>query len=99
MTRHDVWGPPVVPWFMDRMRHIPVNRQAPVYTYLRARRELVARRAAAPSEAGISFSYTVRPLMRGAVSLARDTGAPSSRWPSGEPSACSPSVTRSRHLT
>ena len=27
-------------------------------------------------EAGISFSYTVRPLMRGLVSLARETGAP-----------------------
>ena len=28
MTRHDVWEVPVVPWFMDRMRHIPVDRQA-----------------------------------------------------------------------
>ena len=27
-------------------------------------------------EAGISYSYTVRPLMRGVVSLARETGAP-----------------------
>jgi 1-acyl-sn-glycerol-3-phosphate acyltransferase len=77
MTRHDVWEVPVVPWFMDRMRHIPVNRQAPAYTYLRARRELEAGEAVcAFPEAGISYSFTVRPLMRGAVSLARATGAP-----------------------
>ena len=41
LTRHDVWEVPVVPWFMDRMRHIPVDRLAPAYTYLRARKELV----------------------------------------------------------
>jgi 1-acyl-sn-glycerol-3-phosphate acyltransferase len=77
LTRHDVWEVPVVPWFMDRMRHIPVNRQAPAYTYLRARRELDAGEAVgAFPEAGISYSYTVRPLMRGAASLARETGAP-----------------------
>ena len=77
LTRHDVWDVPVVPWFMNRMGHIPVNREAPVYTYLRARRELLAGEAVcAFPEAGISFSYTVRPLMRGAVSLARDAGAP-----------------------
>jgi 1-acyl-sn-glycerol-3-phosphate acyltransferase len=77
MTRHDVWEVPVVPWFMDRMRHLPVDRQAPAYTYLRARRELEAGEAVgAFPEAGISYSFTVRPLMRGAASLARDTGAP-----------------------
>jgi len=77
LTRHDVWDVPAVPWFMDRMRHIPVNRLAPAYTYLRARRELEAGEAiGAFPEAGISYSYTVRPLMRGAASLARETGAP-----------------------
>ena len=77
MTRHDVWDVPVVPWFMERMRHIPVDRQVPAYTYLRARRELLAGEAVCGfPEAGISYSYTVRPLMRGVVSLARDTGAP-----------------------
>ncbi len=77
LTRHDVWDVPVVPWFMDRMRHIQVNRQAPAYTYLRARRELEAGEAVgAFPEAGISYSYTVRPLMRGVASLARETGAP-----------------------
>lgn len=77
MTRHDVWEVPVVPWFMDRMRHIPVDRQAPAYTYLRARRELERGQAVCGfPEAGISYSYTVRPLMRGVASLARDTGAP-----------------------
>ena len=77
MTRHDVWEVPVVPWFMDRMRHIPVNRLAPAYTYLRARTELALGEAVcAFPEAGVSHSYTVRPLMRGAVALARETGAP-----------------------
>jgi 1-acyl-sn-glycerol-3-phosphate acyltransferase len=77
MTRHDVWEVPVVPWLMDRMRHIPVDRLTPAYTYLRARRELLDGEAVcAFPEAGISHSYTVRPLMRGAVALARETGAP-----------------------
>ena len=77
LTRHDVWEVPVVPWFMSRMRHIPVNRQAPAYTYLRARRELELGEAVCCfPEAGISYSYTVRPLMRGAASLARETGVP-----------------------
>ena len=77
MTRHDVWEVPVVPWFMDRMRHIPVDRQVPAHTYLRARRALEAGEAVGGfPEAGISYSYTVRPLMRGVVSLARATGAP-----------------------
>ena len=77
LTRHDVWDVPVVPWFMNRMRHIPVNRQAPAYTYLRARRELELGEAVCGfPEAGISYSYTVRPLMRGLASLARDTGVP-----------------------
>jgi 1-acyl-sn-glycerol-3-phosphate acyltransferase len=66
-----------VPYFMDRMRHIPVNRQAPAYTYLRARRELELGEAVCSfPEAGISYSYTVRPLMRGAASLAGETGVP-----------------------
>ena len=77
LTRHDVWEVPAVPWFMDRMRHIPVDREAPAYTYLRARRELESGEAVCGfPEAGISHSYTVRPLMRGVVALARETGAP-----------------------
>jgi 1-acyl-sn-glycerol-3-phosphate acyltransferase len=77
LTRHDVWEVPVVPWFMDRMRHIPVNRLAPAYTFLRARKELARGEAVGVfPEAGISHSFTVRPLMRGAVALARETGAP-----------------------
>lgn len=77
LARHDVWDVPVVPWFMDRMGHVPVDRQAPAHAYLRARSML--RRGEAVGgfpEAGISFSFTVRPLMRGLVSLARETGAP-----------------------
>jgi 1-acyl-sn-glycerol-3-phosphate acyltransferase len=77
MSRHDVWEVPVVPWFMDRMRHVPVDRQAPAHAYLRARSLLRRGEAVcAFPEAGVSFSYTVRPLMRGVVSLARETGVP-----------------------
>ncbi len=77
LTRHDVWEVPAVSWFMDRMGHIPVDRQTPAYTYLRARRALAAGEAVCGfPEAGISYSYTVRPLMRGLVSLARESGAP-----------------------
>ena len=77
MTRHDVWDVPVVRRFMNGMGHVPVNRQAPAHAYLRARRLLASGEAVAGfPEAGISYSFTVRPLMRGLVSLARDTGAP-----------------------
>lgn len=77
MTRHDVWETPVLPWFMDRMQHIPVDRLAPAHAYLRARRLLERGEAIGGfPEAGISHSFTVRPLMRGLASLARDTGAP-----------------------
>ena len=59
------------------MQHIPVDRQAPAHAYLRARRMLREGEAVGGfPEAGISFSYTVRPLMRGLVALARETGAP-----------------------
>jgi 1-acyl-sn-glycerol-3-phosphate acyltransferase len=77
MARHDVWEVPAVPWFMDRMRHIPVDRQAPAHAYLRAR-SLLRRGEAVGAfpEAGVSFSFTVRPLMRGLVALAQETGAP-----------------------
>jgi hypothetical protein len=54
-----------------------VDRRAPAHAYLRARRLLHEGEAVGGfPEAGISFSYTVRPLMRGLVALARDTGAP-----------------------
>jgi 1-acyl-sn-glycerol-3-phosphate acyltransferase len=77
MTRHDVWHQPLVRPFMDAMRHIPVDRQAPAAAYLRARRLLQQGEAIAGfPEAGISYSFTVRPLMRGMAALARDTGAP-----------------------
>ena len=62
---------------MERMRHIPVDRQAPAAAYLRARSLLRDGQAVgAFPEAGISYSYTVRPLMRGVASLARETGVP-----------------------
>jgi 1-acyl-sn-glycerol-3-phosphate acyltransferase len=77
MTRHDVWEVPIVPWFMDRMRHVPVNREVPAHAFLRARRLLEEGEAVSGfPEAGISYSFTVRPLMRGVVALAQQTGAP-----------------------
>ena len=77
MARHDVWTFPPVGWAMERMRHIPVDRQAPASAYLRARSLLRSGEAVgAFPEAGISYSYTVRPLMPGVAALARETGVP-----------------------
>lgn len=77
MARHDVWHVPLVGRGMDHMRHVPVDRTAPAAAYLRARALLREGEAVcAFPEAGISYSYTVRPLMRGAVALAREVGVP-----------------------
>jgi 1-acyl-sn-glycerol-3-phosphate acyltransferase len=77
LTRHDVWKPGPLAWAMDRMRHVPVDRTAPASAYLTARRLLREGEAVGVfPEAGISWSFTVRGLMRGAVALARETGAP-----------------------
>lgn len=77
MCRHDVWNNPLVARPMTRMRHIPVDRQAPAGAYLTARQRLLAGDAVcAFPEAGISYSYTVRALMPGVASLARATGVP-----------------------
>lgn len=77
MTRHDVWHRRSLAWSMNRMRHIPVDRAAPAAAYLRARRLLLDGEAVCSfPEAGISYSYTVRSLMRGVASLARETGVP-----------------------
>lgn len=81
MTRYDVWKPGIryrpIAWAMTRMRHIPVDRAHAVTAYLTARRLLGEGEAVGIfPEAGISYSYTVRPMMRGAAALARETGAP-----------------------
>jgi 1-acyl-sn-glycerol-3-phosphate acyltransferase len=77
MTRHDVWNVPVISHLMSGMQHIPVNREAPAHAYLRAKRLLEEGEVVGGfPEAGISYSYTVRPLMRGFLSLAQQTGAP-----------------------
>ncbi|MCW2794942.1 MAG: hypothetical protein JWM79_439 [Nocardioides sp.] len=77
MCRHDIWNVPVVAQAMTGMRHVPVDRLAPAGAYLTARRLLKEGQAVlAFPEAGISFSYTVRPLMRGVAALARETGVP-----------------------
>jgi 1-acyl-sn-glycerol-3-phosphate acyltransferase len=77
MCRHDVWHVPLVRTAMDRMQHVPVDREAPAAAYLKARRLLGEGEAVGSfPEAGVSWSYTVRSLMRGVASLARETGAP-----------------------
>jgi 1-acyl-sn-glycerol-3-phosphate acyltransferase len=77
LARYDSWRPGVVAWAMDRMRHVPVDRAAPAAAYLRARALLREGEAVGIfPEAGISYSYAVRSLMRGAAALARETGAP-----------------------
>lgn len=77
LCRHDVWRLPLVRAAMDRMQHVPVDREAPAAAYLQARRQLRAGEAVGVfPEAGISYSYTVRALMPGVASLARETGAP-----------------------
>ena len=77
LCRHDVWHLPLVRTAMDRMQHVPVDREAPAGAYLRARRLLREGEAVGVfPEAGISYSYTVRSLMPGVASLALETGAP-----------------------
>ncbi|MEZ5159282.1 MAG: lysophospholipid acyltransferase family protein [Marmoricola sp.] len=88
MSRYDVWNKPWAAAFMDGMRHIPVDRDAPAAALLRARDMLDEGEALAIfPEAGISYSYTVRPLMRGVAALARATGAavvPTAIWESAD---------------
>lgn len=77
MSRHDVWNVPLVSRAMTHMRHIPVDRTAPAGAYLTARALLDQGEAVcAFPEAGISYSFTVRSMMRGVAALARETGAP-----------------------
>lgn len=77
MTRHDVWHVRGLTRPMDAMQHIPVDRQAPAGAYVMARRLLRNGEAVCSfPEAGISYSYTVRSLMRGVASLARETSVP-----------------------
>jgi len=77
LCRHDVWSVPLVGRAMDRMKHVPVDREAPAAAYLQARRLLREGDAVGVfPEAGISWSWTVRSLMPGVASLARETGAP-----------------------
>ena len=62
---------------MVGMGHVPVDREAPAAAYLAALRLLREGEAVCVfPEAGISWSYAVRSLMRGPAALARETGAP-----------------------
>lgn len=76
MTRHDVWDRRWRAAPMSSMQHVPVDRQAPAAAYLHARRLLREGHAVGTfPEAGISYSFTVRSLMRGTAALAQETGA------------------------
>ncbi|MGO4256157.1 lysophospholipid acyltransferase family protein [Marmoricola sp. RAF53] len=107
LTRYDAWVPGPPAWFLTRMRHVPVDRQAPAAAYLTARRLLGEGEAVGIfPEAGISYSFTVRALMPGVAALARETGAPvvpvaiwgSQRiWSVGVPEP-SPELTRGRRV-
>lgn len=75
-VRHDAWHPRGLDTPMTAMGHIPVDRAAPAAAYLRARRLLREGEVVGNfPEAGISYSFTVRALMKGTAALARDTGA------------------------
>ncbi|CAM3336301.1 lysophospholipid acyltransferase family protein [Nocardioides dubius] len=77
LCRHDAWEHPVAGPVLHALRHIPVDRDAPAGAYLAARRALRDGDVVGLfPEAGISYSYTVRALMPGAVSLASETGVP-----------------------
>lgn len=77
LCRHDVFDVPLVGAAMHHMQHVPVDRAAPAAAYLTSRRLLRAGEAVCSfPEAGISYSYTVRSLMRGVAALARETGVP-----------------------
>lgn len=77
LCRHDIWDVPLVGTAMDRMRHVPVDRAAPAAAYLQARRLVEQGEAVCLfPEAGLSWSYTVRSMMRGVVALSRETGVP-----------------------
>jgi 1-acyl-sn-glycerol-3-phosphate acyltransferase len=76
MCRADMWDTPAGA-ALTRMRHVPVDRQAPAAAYLMARRLLGEGEAVCVfPEAGISAAYVVRAVMPGAVALALETGAP-----------------------
>lgn len=76
LCREPIWHTPAAR-VLDAMGHVPVDRDAPAAAYLRTRRLLEDGEVIGLfPEAGISYSYTVRSLMRGAAALARETGAP-----------------------
>jgi 1-acyl-sn-glycerol-3-phosphate acyltransferase len=77
MCRHDIWQQPGLAAPMSAMRHVPVDREAPAGAYLMARRLLGEGEVVGIfPEAGISHSFTIRSLMLGTASLARETGVP-----------------------
>ena len=77
LCRHDIWHVRGVRAAMDRMQHVPVDREAPAGAYVTARRLLRSDEAVCSfPEAGISYSHTVRSLMPGTAALARETGVP-----------------------
>ncbi len=77
LARHDVWEHRVAGPLMRSMRHIPVDRAAPAAALLAGRAALDRGEVLGVfPEAGVSTSFTVRPMMPGAVALAAGTQAP-----------------------
>ncbi len=75
-VRFDFWHPPGLSRPLTAMKHIPVDRRAPAAAYLQARGLLRAGEVVSNfPEAGISYSFTVRSLMKGTAALAQETGA------------------------
>lgn len=76
LARYDTWTASTG-WAMSGMGHIPVNRAAPAGALLEARARLREGEVVGLfPEAGISYSFTVRSMMKGAAALSRDTDIP-----------------------
>lgn len=70
LIRRDVWEHRLLNPAMRSMRHIPVDRAAPAAALLAARSALADGEVVGVfPEAGVSRSFTIRPMMPGAASL------------------------------
>ena len=77
LARYDIWDNWFAGPFMRSMRHIPVDRKASAGAFITARSALHRGEVVGVfPEAGVSTSFTIRPVMPGAVALALATGAP-----------------------
>jgi len=82
---------------MRSMRHIAVDRAAPAGALFEAAAALRAGAVVGVfPEAGVSRSFTIRPLMPGRSTLYSRLGHPCSRWRSGDRSGCTPRAANRR---